>query len=128
MPWWLIALLVLVGVYAAFLLVLVARGRREDAGTWLRVVPDCVVLVRRLLGDPRVPRSRKVALALLAGYLASPVDLVPDVIPVVGHLDDAILVALVLRSVVAAAGEDVVRERWPGTPASLALVLRLAGR
>jgi uncharacterized membrane protein YkvA (DUF1232 family) len=121
----LIALLVAVGLYAAFLLALVLLGRGAAARAWLRLVPDCAVLCGRLLRDPRVPRSRKVALALLAVYLASPIDLVPDFIPVAGALDDAVLVGLVLRGVVRAAGEHVVRQRWPGTPDSLALLLRL---
>jgi uncharacterized membrane protein YkvA (DUF1232 family) len=66
-------------------------------------------------------------LALLAGYLALPFDLVPDFIPVAGQLDDAILVGLVLRSLVRAAGPDLVREHWPGPEESLRAVLRLAG-
>jgi uncharacterized membrane protein YkvA (DUF1232 family) len=127
MPTWLVALLVVVALYAAFLLVLVALGRREEARAWARLVPDCVVLARRLLRDPRVPRSRKWLLAALMAYLAMPFDLVPDFIPVAGVLDDAVLVALVLRSVVRAAGADVIGEHWPGPPASLALVQRLAG-
>ena len=123
----LVALLVTAGVYVAFVLTLVALGRGDQARTWLRLVPDCLVLSKRLLGDPRVPRSRKLVLGLLVAYLASPIDLVPDFIPVAGYLDDAVIVALVLRGVVRAAGEHVVRERWPGTPESLALLLRLTG-
>jgi uncharacterized membrane protein YkvA (DUF1232 family) len=90
-------------------------------------VPDCVVLVRRLLGDARVPWTTKLMLALVVVYLASPVDLVPDVIPVAGQLDDAILLALVLRRLVARAGPDAVRDHWPGPARSLAFVLRLSG-
>jgi uncharacterized membrane protein YkvA (DUF1232 family) len=102
-------------------------GRRTDAAALARFVPDCLVLVRRLLGDARVPWTTKVMLALMLGYLAFPLDLVPDMIPVAGQLDDAILLALVLRRLVAAAGPDVVREHWPGPQRSLALVLRLTG-
>jgi uncharacterized membrane protein YkvA (DUF1232 family) len=91
-----------------------------------RFLPDCAVLVRRLLRDPRVPRRAKVALALLVPYLASPVDLVPDVVPVIGQLDDAALVALVLRYVTRKAGRDLVAELWPGGDAGLQVVLRLA--
>ena len=89
-------------------------------------VPDCVVLVKRLLGDDRVPRRAKVALWLLAPYLALPFDLVPDFIPLLGQLDDALLVAIVLAYVVRRAGREVVTELWPGSEAGLAAVLRLA--
>ncbi len=87
--------------------------------------PDCALLVKRLLADPRVPRRHKLALALLAGYLVMPLDLVPDFIPVAGQLDDAILVALVLRRVLRGNGE-LVRAHWPGPAPSLAVVLRMA--
>jgi uncharacterized membrane protein YkvA (DUF1232 family) len=121
----LLTLAVCAVVYAAFLLALVAAGRGAQARAWARLVPDCAVLVKRLLGDPRVPRWRKLTLVLLVGYLACPIDLVPDVIPVAGALDDAILVAFVLRGVLRAGGGGLLREHWPGTPASLALVERL---
>jgi uncharacterized membrane protein YkvA (DUF1232 family) len=89
-------------------------------------IPDCIVLCSRLLGDPRVPRRKKALLVALAGYLALPFDLVPDFIPVAGQLDDALVVALVLRSLLRAGGESLVREHWPGPDTSLSLVLRLA--
>jgi uncharacterized membrane protein YkvA (DUF1232 family) len=82
--------------------------------------------VTRLSRDPRVPRRRKLLLLALVGYLALPIDLVPDFIPVAGQLDDAIIVALVLRSLVRAGGEEMIRELWPGPDESLALILRLA--
>jgi uncharacterized membrane protein YkvA (DUF1232 family) len=90
-------------------------------------VPDCAVLFGRLMRDPRLPWRRKLLLAALLGYLAFPLDLVPDFIPVAGQLDDAILVALVLRRIVGGAGAGLVREHWPGPEASLEVVLRLAG-
>ena len=89
-------------------------------------VPDCAVLFKRLASDPRVPRRRKLALVLLGGYLAMPIDLIPDFIPVIGLLDDAALVAFVLRRLVRGGGGDLVRQHWPGPDTSLALVLRLA--
>jgi uncharacterized membrane protein YkvA (DUF1232 family) len=89
-------------------------------------IPDCVVLLRRLMGDERVPRARKLQLAALVGYLALPVDLVPDFIPVAGQLDDAILVALVLRGVLRAAGPGLLEEHWPGPEAGAAVIRRLA--
>jgi uncharacterized membrane protein YkvA (DUF1232 family) len=84
------------------------------------------VLFKRLAGDPRVPRSRKVLLGAALAYLALPFDLVPDFIPVAGQLDDAILVAVVLRAVLRAAGPVPVREHWPGPDRTLRVVLRLA--
>ncbi len=126
MPWW-VALLVAAGaLWAALVGALLASGRREQARSLAGFVPDCAILAGRLLRDRRVPRRWKLALAALAVYLALPFDLVPDVLPVVGQLDDAILVALVLRRLVRAVGEPLLREHWPGPERSLALVLRAA--
>src|SRR3954454_7744360 len=122
------ALLIAVALYAAVVLALAVAGRRVDAAALARFVPDCVVLVRRLLADARVPRRSRLALVLLLGYLVCPIDLVPDFVPVAGQLDDAIVLAIVLRHVVRAAGGDVVREHWPGPARSLAVVLRLVQR
>ena len=125
-----IALLVLVALlalYALAVLALLAAGRRTDARALAGFVPDCVVLFRRLLGDPAVPRRRKWAMVLLIGYLAMPIDLIPDFIPVAGQIDDAILVGLVLRGLVRSAGADLVRRHWPGPEPSLRIVLRLSG-
>jgi uncharacterized membrane protein YkvA (DUF1232 family) len=101
--------------------------RRERARALARFVPDCAVLFARLARDPRLPRRHKLALAALGGYLMFPIDLVPDFLPVVGQLDDALLVAVTLRAVVRRAGPDLLRELWPGPATSLALVLRLSG-
>ena len=103
------------------------RGRRDDARAFATFIPDCIVLVTRLVRDPRVPRRRKLLLIALVAYLSLPFDLVPDFIPVAGQLDDAIIVALVLRYFVRAGGEPMIRELWPGPEQSLALILRLAG-
>ena len=93
----------------------------------LRLLPDLVRLVRRLAADPSLPRGVRVRLWLLLAYLLSPVDLVPDVIPVLGYADDVVVVALALRSVVRTAGGAALSRAWPGGPAGLAVVLRLAG-
>ena len=82
--------------------------------------------MKRLARDPRVPRRRRLLLLALAGYLVMPIDLIPDFIPVIGLLDDALLVVLVLRGVLRAAGPDAVREHWRGSEAGLAAVLRAA--
>jgi uncharacterized membrane protein YkvA (DUF1232 family) len=91
-------------------------------------VPDCVVLFRRLLGDERVPRRAKVALALLLAYLVIPFDLVPDFIPVAGQLDDAILVAVALAYVARSAGRELIEQLWPGSDRGLQVVLALVPR
>jgi uncharacterized membrane protein YkvA (DUF1232 family) len=124
--WFLIALLVAALVYAAAVAVLVLGGRRTEARALGGFIPDCVILFKRLLADPRVPRRRKALLAGLIAYLAMPIDLVPDFIPVAGQLDDAIIVALVLRHVLNASGESLLREHWPGPEQSLLLIRRLA--
>ena len=123
-----IALSAVVLLYAGFVVALLAAGRRNDARAWAGFIPDCLVLFRRLIGDPRVPRARKLLLGALLAYLAMPFDLIPDFIPIAGQLDDAIIVAAVLRSVLRSAGDEPVREHWPGPTSSLQLILRLAGR
>ena len=129
MSWWawlLVGVGVLLAAWAAFVVSLLAVGRRGDARALATFIPDCIVLVTRLARDPRVPRRRKLLLLGLAGYLALPFDLVPDFIPVAGQLDDAIVVALVLRHFVRAGGEPLIRELWPGPARSLDLVVRMA--
>jgi uncharacterized membrane protein YkvA (DUF1232 family) len=125
-PWLLVSLGVVLAVYAAFVVWLVVLGRRDDARALVTFIPDCIVLVTRLAREPRVPRRRKLLLVALVGYLALPFDLVPDFIPVAGQLDDAVIVALVLRSFVRSGGEQLIRELWPGPEQSLALILLLA--
>jgi uncharacterized membrane protein YkvA (DUF1232 family) len=128
-PWWawlLISLGVVIAVYAAFVFWLVALGRRDDARALATFIPDCIVLITGLAREPRVPRRRKLLLFALVGYLALPFDLVPDFIPIAGQLDDAIIVALVLRHSVRAGGEPLIRDLWPGPERSLALILKLA--
>ena len=93
----------------------------------LRLLPDLVRLVRRLAADRDLPRGVRIRLWLLLGYLLLPVDLVPDFVPVLGYADDAVVVALALRSVVRRAGADAMRRHWPGDLAGLEVVSRLAG-
>ena len=124
--WILLGLAITLALYGAFLVALLVAGRRSDAQALATLIPDCLILFRALLRDPRVPRSRKLLLAALIGYLAMPFDLVPDFIPVAGQLDDAIVVALVLRGLVRSGGPELVREHWRGPDRSLAVILRLA--
>ena len=127
MPWWLVLLVATAALYAALVVGLVFAGRRRDARAVAGFIPDCIVLFRRVLGDARVPRRHKVLVALLIGYLALPVDLVPDFIPVVGQLDDAIAVALVLRVLLRGGGPRLLEEHWPGPASSRAVIERLLG-
>lgn len=109
---------------------LVAARRTADPVTLraaLRLVPDVVRLVRRLAADPELPRGVRWRLWLLLGYLLLPIDLVPDVLPVVGYADDAVVIALVLRSVVRGAGPEALARHWPGTADGLAVLHRLCG-
>ncbi|MBI4897683.1 MAG: DUF1232 domain-containing protein [Actinobacteria bacterium] len=121
---WLIGLIVLLAIYALVLAALAVVGRREQVPALLAFVPDCVVLLRRLAGDSRTPRWGRPLLALLALYLISPIDLIPDFLPVVGQLDDIVIVVLVLRLLLRATGSEPVREHWPGSETSLGLILR----
>jgi uncharacterized membrane protein YkvA (DUF1232 family) len=93
----------------------------------LRLLPDVLRLVRRLAADPDLPRGVRVRLALLLVYLAFPLDLVPDFIPVLGYADDAIIVTAVLRSMVRRAGLGAIRRHWPGTPDGFTILCRLTG-
>jgi uncharacterized membrane protein YkvA (DUF1232 family) len=122
----LIAALVALLLWALGVAVLYLAGRRGAARAIATFLPDSLVLVQRLLRDPTVPRSRKLALWALLGYLALPLDLVPDFLPVVGALDDAILAALTLRFVLRGASPTRLAELWPGSPEGLAMISRLA--
>ena len=124
LTWVAIGLGVCVLLWALAVVALLAAGRGADARALARFVPDCVVLFRRLLADDRIPRRRKLALVALLGYLASPIDLVPDFIPVAGQLDDVLAVILVLRFVLRSADDDLLAEHWPGPPRALALLRR----
>lgn len=124
--WLLLSLAIAVGCYVGAVVALMVAGRRTDARALATFIPDCVRLVRRLLADERVPRRRKVLLGLLVVYLASPIDLIPDFVPVAGQLDDAILVVLVLRLVLRSGGQQLLEEHWPGPQRSLVIVRRLA--
>ncbi|HSC22020.1 MAG TPA: YkvA family protein [Solirubrobacterales bacterium] len=113
-------------LWALYVNALYISGRRGEARALATFLPDCLVLARRLLADPALPRSSKVALLALLAYLALPLDLVPDFLPVVGQLDDAILVALTLRFIFRSAPPGRLAELWTGSPAGLAVISRLA--
>src|SRR6476619_5410709 len=111
-PWGL--LLFIAALYVLGVAALIAAGRREDARALAGFIPDCLVLVWRLARDRRISRPRRVVLFLVLGYLALPIDLVPDFLPGIGQLDDAVLLGLALRLVVNGGGGEIVRGSWPG--------------
>lgn len=130
--WWSDLLLSLAAALAVTWLALITvlviiRPRGRLLGEAVRLLPDVLRLIRRLAIDPVLPRSLRVRLALLLVYLAIPIDLVPDFIPVLGYADDAIIVTVVLRSVVRRAGLEPVRRHWPGTDDGLTALCRLTG-
>ncbi len=106
---------------------LVVRPRGGLLKEAMRLLPDLLRLLRRLATDRSLPRGVRVRLWLLFGYLAMPIDLIPDFIPVLGYADDAIITAAVLRWVVRRVGMDVVAGHWPGSPDGLAALARLTG-
>ncbi|WP_046772407.1 YkvA family protein [Jiangella alkaliphila] len=129
--WWSLALGVVGGLLLLWLLLLAAlwRSRPDELGARdaLRLLPDLIRLLRRLAGDSTLPRGVRVRLWLLLGYLLMPIDLVPDFIPVIGYADDAVVVAIALRSVTRRAGPEALDRHWPGTPDGLQALRRLAG-
>jgi len=132
MPWWadlVISLGAAIVLMWVALIVVLWRSGRGFGGVAeaARLLPDLLRLVSRLARDGSLPRGVRIRLWLLLGYLASPLDLIPDFVPVVGYADDAIIVALALRSVVRVAGPDPLERHWPGSPEGLAVVRRLAG-
>lgn len=93
----------------------------------LRLLPDTLRLLRRLAADRTLPRIVRIRLWMLFGYLAFPLDIIPDFIPIIGYADDVIIVCAVLRSVVRQAGADAVQRHWPGSRDGLAALWRAAG-
>lgn len=118
-------LIVLAVLYGGLVLALLLFGRRSDARALAGFIPDCLILFKRLLADGRVSPTRKLALAAVVAYLAMPLDLVPDFVPVAGQLDDAIIVALALGLVLRGAGSTLLDEHWPGPPQGALLLRRL---
>jgi uncharacterized membrane protein YkvA (DUF1232 family) len=129
--WWDLVIglgIALVAVWLVLIVVLVVvRPRRGMLREALRLLPDVLRLVRRLAADKALPTGVRVRLGLLLAYLAFPIDLVPDFIPVLGYADDAIIVTAVLRGVVRRAGLEAVRKHWPGSDDGFAVLCRLTG-
>jgi uncharacterized membrane protein YkvA (DUF1232 family) len=127
--WWTIALGIVGGlvlIWAVLVAVLwLTKPGEYDVKETLRLLPDLIRLVKRLATDPDTPRSVRILLVVLLVYLALPIDLIPDFIPVLGYADDAIIVALVLRSATRSAGSEALAKHWPGTPEGLIALKRL---
>jgi len=127
--WWAIPLGVVGGLVliwlAAVIALWIAKPDEVSIRESLRLLPDLVRLLKCLAADSEMPRGIRIRLALLLAYLALPIDLIPDFIPVLGYADDAVIVALVLRSVTRRAGPEALTKHWPGTPEGLAALRRL---
>src|SRR5215831_16578413 len=122
----LVVALMLVAAWLVFVaFVFVVRPDETSMRDAVRLLPDTVRLVRRLAADRSIPRRTRWVIALLLVYLASPIDLVPDFLPVIGYADDAVVTSFVLRYVIRRAGPDKLREHWPGTNEGLATLTRL---
>lgn len=128
MSWWVAAGVTVLSVWVVAIAALFVAGRRFAARELLTVVPNLIRLFRDLARDPRTGRSSKVVLWITAIWLVSPIDLIPEFLPVVGPLDDVVIAALALRFVMRRAGDGVVRAHWRGDPRSLELLLRFAAR
>ena len=115
----------LILIWTLLVVILLIVGRVLLARELALLVPNLVRLFSGLVRDPRVPLPAKVVLGLASLWLASPIDLIPDFIPVVGSLDDAIIAGLALRIVLGATDERIVREHWHGDPATLDRILRV---
>lgn len=132
LPMWLnFAVGVGIAIVASWLALVVAlivvRPDGRHLGEALRILPDVLRLLRRLAADSSLPRGVRIQLGLLLVYLASPIDLIPDFIPVLGYADDAIISIAVLRSVARHAGLETVRQSWPGTDMGFATLCRVSG-
>jgi uncharacterized membrane protein YkvA (DUF1232 family) len=127
--WWTIPLGIVGGLLLIWAVLVAAlwltKPGESDVKEALRLLPDLIRLIKRLATDPDSPRGVRIRLALLLVYLALPIDLIPDFVPVLGYADDAIIVAVVLRSVTRSAGADTLAKHWPGTPEGLTALKRL---
>lgn len=111
-------------IWAGVVLALLLAGQRDRAREMASLVPNLLLLFRDLLRDARVPRRAKLWLVVAVLWIASPVDLVPEFIPVAGPLDDAIVAAIALRHLLRCTPKAVMLEHWRGDPAVLERLLR----
>lgn len=120
----LVALGVVLAIYVVLIVALILLGRRMAAKELAVLVPNLVLLFKDLAKDPAVPRGAKMWLVVGTLWLVSPIDLLPEFLPVLGPLDDAVVAALILRHLVKKAGPEVVRAHWRGEPRTLEWILR----
>jgi uncharacterized membrane protein YkvA (DUF1232 family) len=123
---WFIGLAVAAGLLVASWALLFLAARRLPPGILRDLaafIPDCVTTVRRLRRDPRVPRRAKIAVIIAGLWVASPIDLIPEFIPVIGPLDDIVVVALALRYAGRQVPRDILFAAWPGQPRLLERLL-----
>lgn len=122
---------IIVGLAAAWLLLLallfVLRPRGVGAAAVIGVVPDVLRLARSLVADPTVPASVRASLVFLGAWLLSPIDLIPEFVPVLGPIDDVIVTVLILRWVRSRLGETELRQRWPGSSEGYEVLVRVIG-
>jgi uncharacterized membrane protein YkvA (DUF1232 family) len=121
-----LAVAILALIWAVLVVALIAAGREGAAREITAFLPNLVLLFRGLATDERVPRRAKIALILGGLYLAMPIDLVPDFIPVAGQADDAIVAAAILRFVLGSTERAVLYQHWHGDPRTLDQLLTLA--
>ena len=124
----LVAVACVLAVWLLAILVLVVLGRRSQARELAALIPNLVVLFRGLLRDSRVPRSTKVWLWFALAWFISPIDLIPEFIPVAGVLDDSIVAVLVLRHVLRRTDRKVLVDHWHGDPSTLDAIIRAGQR
>lgn len=129
--WWLVPVSIVSAIAVIWLLLAVAfwwvKPDELSLQELMRLLPDLLRMLKRLAVDPKMPRRIRFGLLLLLAFIASPIDLIPDVIPVIGIADDVIISALVLRWIARTAGPHALAEHWPGTPEGLAAVRQLCG-
>ena len=125
MPWWTWPLIGIAVLVASWMLLVLLAARlpegslKELAG----FLPDCATTARRLRRDPRVPRRAKFAIGFALLWVLSPIDLIPEFLPVIGPLDDVVVVALAFRYAARQVPRSVLLEAWPGKPSTIERVL-----
>jgi len=118
----------LVALWAALLLVLwLLRPRDASLRDLIGLVPDVLRLLRALIGDRSVPLDVRLVLVGLIAWIVSPIDLIPEFIPVLGPLDDVVASVVVLRYVRRRVGLEELRTRWRGSPEGFAILARVLG-